>query len=347
MEYLNFLLETLTIVIAILICLGGALALVARGKMAAKKSGTLIIASMAEDLDEQRDKVEEKILSSCELKRIRKLRKQEKKEKEKLEKKEAKIAKNKSKKNSDQFSREPKVFVIRFVGDMQASAVKGLREQVSAICQIAQKQDEVICCIESGGGAVHAYGLAASQLVRLKSLGLKLTIVIDKIAASGGYLMASIADELVSAPFAIIGSIGVLMQLPNFHKALEDKGIEFEQITSGKYKRTVTMFGKNTEADRKKVEGELSQVHDLFKESIVRYRPKLNIKKVATGEYWLGSDAIKMGLVDRLGTSDEEIFSAYSAGKGLYEFVFEEKKGFLSKLDKKAQFLFKFFSSKF
>ena len=180
-----------------------------------------------------------------------------------------------------------------------------LREQISTICQIA-KQDEVICCIESGGEAVHAYGLAASQLIGLKAIGLKLTVVVDKVAASGGYLMAAVADDLVCAQFSIIGSIGVLMQLPNFHKVLDKNGVEFEQITSGEHKRTITMFGKTLQLIVKVTE-EISQVHKLFKDAVKKYRPGLDLKKVAAGEYWLGSDALGLKLVDRLGTSDEEI----------------------------------------
>ena len=345
MYYLDFIFETFTIIIAILLCFGGILALIGRGKAAAKKSGVLVVSSLKEKLDKQRDETEEKILSSDELKQLRKnrklLAKQEKKEKKSNSKKDK--AKNKSKNKNINLilpERKAKVFVIKFQGDIQASAVRGLREQISAIIQVAQKQDEVICCVESGGGAVNSYGLAMSQLVRLKEIGLKLTIVVDKVAASGGYLMSVVADELICAPFAIIGSIGVIMQLPNFHKVLDKKGVKFEQITSGKFKRTVTMFGKNTDADRKKVSQEIGQVHQLFKNAVSKYRPKLNISKVATGEYWLGSDALDLKLVDRLGTSDEEIMNAYSKGKDLYEITYKEKKGVLTQLTSKAESAF-------
>ena len=343
LHYLYFLLETFTIIIAILFCFAGLLILIGRGKAAAKKTGILAITSLTEKLDKQRDETEENILSSDELKQLRKSRKLDAKLKKKAEKENK--SKNKSKSKSKDIknislTRKPKVFVIKFHGDIQASAVTGLREQISAIIQVAQKQDEVICTIESGGGAVHSYGLAMSQLVRLKSIGLKLTIVVDKVAASGGYLMSVVADELVCAPFAIIGSIGVIMQLPNFHKVLDKNGVKFEQITSGKFKRTVTMFGKNTDADRKKVGEEIGQVHQLFKDAVGRHRPKLNISKVATGEYWLGSDALGLKLVDRLGTSDEEIMDAYSKGKDIYEIAFKEKKSMLTQLTSKAESAF-------
>lgn len=332
MEYLYFLLETFTIIIAILVCFAGFLMLIGSAKSKGVKDGDLVITSLNEQLDQRRDKMEEKVLSSCELKDLKKTRKLEKKQKEKKDKKEGK-----SKKSSKSKDRASKVFVIKFQGDIQASAVSSLREQISAICQISKKQDEVICCIESGGGAVHAYGLAASQLIRLKAIGLKLTVVVDKVAASGGYLMAAVADDLVCAPFSIIGSIGVLMQLPNFHKVLDKNGVEFEQITSGEHKRTITMFGKNTPADRKKVTEEISQVHKLFKDAVKKYRPGLDLKKVATGEYWLGSDALGLKLVDRLGTSDEEIFKAYQDEKEIFELTYQQKQSMLDKiLGKKA-----------
>jgi serine protease SohB len=334
MEYLYFLFEVFTIIVAILVCFAGFLMLIAGSKSKGAKDGDLVITSLKEDLDKRRDEMEEKVLSSCELKEVKKARKLEKKEKDKKEKKENKSKKSSKSKSKD---RAAKVFVIKFQGDIQASAVSSLREQISAICQIAKKQDEVICCIESGGGAVHAYGLAASQLIRLKTIGLKLTVVVDKVAASGGYLMAAVADDLVCAPFSIIGSIGVLMQLPNFHKVLDKNGVEFEQITSGEHKRTITMFGKNTPADRKKVTEEISQVHKLFKDAVKKYRPGLDLKKVATGEYWLGSDALGLKLVDRLGTSDEEIFKAYQDEKEIFELTYQQKQSMLDKiLGKKA-----------
>jgi serine protease SohB len=159
--------------------------------------------------------------------------------------------------------------------------------------------------LENAGGAVHEHGFAASQLERLKQRGLRLTITVDKVAASGGYLMACAADRLVAAPFAIIGSIGVIVQLPNFHRLLEEKGVDFEQITAGRFKRTLTVFGENTEEGRSKLRDELEEVHDLFKRQVAERRPQLDMETVATGEHWFGTRALELDLVDAIGTSDD------------------------------------------
>ena len=180
-----------------------------------------------------------------------------------------------------------------------------LREEISAVVSVATDRDEVVLRLENPGGVVHEHGLAASQLQRIKDRGIPLTAIVDKIAASGGYLMACIADRIIAAPFAVIGSIGVIAQLPNFNRALEQKGVDFEQITAGKYKRTVTMFGRNTDEDRAKLKEELEDVHTLFKDAIARYRPDLDLEKVATGEYWYGTRALELGLADEIRTSDE------------------------------------------
>ena len=161
------------------------------------------------------------------------------------------------------------------------------------------------CASKNPGGVVHEHGLAASQLARLREKGIPLTVAVDKVAASGGYLMACVADRILAAPFAILGSIGVLAQIPNFNRLLDNKGVDFEMITAGKYKRTVTMFGKNTDEDRAKMQEELDDVHDLFKGAVARYRPDLDLDKVATGEHWYGTRALELGLADALKTSDE------------------------------------------
>ncbi len=217
--------------------------------------------------------------------------------------KQALKAKNKRKdKNASQ-----QVFVLDFDGDIKASAVKHLREEISTLISTANKGDEVIIRLESPGGIVHGYGLAAAQLVRLKEAGFTLTICVDKVAASGGYMMACVADKIVAAPFAVIGSIGVVSQLPNFHKWLKNHDVDYEQFTAGDYKRTVTVFGENDDEDRAKYQQELEQTHELFKHFVTTYRPKLDLEKVATGEHWYGEDALKLKLVDKLQTSDSYI----------------------------------------
>ena len=196
-------------------------------------------------------------------------------------------------------------FVVDFDGNLRASQVNGLREEIGAILSGAQAGDEVVVRLKSPGGLVYAYGLAASQLERVRQRGLKLTVAVDQVAASGGYMMAVVADQILAAPFAVIGSIGVVAGFPNFHRWLERRDIDFELMTAGKFKRTMTMFGKNTEEGRKKFQEELEVAHTLFKSHITRFRPQLDLDKVATGEHWYGQDALGLGLVDRITTSDD------------------------------------------
>lgn len=201
-----------------------------------------------------------------------------------------------------------KIYVLDFKGDTAASAVEQLREEITLILATAKAgRDRVIVRLESPGGMVHGYGLAAAQLVRLREAGFHLTICVDKVAASGGYMMACIASEIISAPFAIVGSIGVVAQVPNFNRLLKDNKIDFELFTAGEYKRTVTMFGENTEEGKAKFEEEIQQTHVLFKHFVEKYRPQLNVEKVATGEHWYGQDALDLNLVDKLQTSDEYV----------------------------------------
>jgi len=220
-------------------------------------------------------------------------------------KKAAKERKKQDKAESKDSSVRPRSFVIDFKGDLKASAVASLREEVTAILAVAGDDDEVIVRLENHGGMVHEHGLAASQLSRIRDRAIPLVVCVDKVAASGGYLMACVATKIYAAPFAIIGSIGVLAQLPNFNRMLDSHGVDFEQITAGKHKRTVTMFGKNTDEDRAKLKEELEDVHALFKEAIAKYRTELDLEKVATGEYWYGTRALDQGLADEIRTSDE------------------------------------------
>ncbi|MDQ9029294.1 protease SohB [Acinetobacter nosocomialis] len=203
-----------------------------------------------------------------------------------------------------------KIFVLDFKGDIQASAVENLREEITLILATAKAgRDRVVLRLESPGGMVHGYGLAAAQLVRLRDAGFHLTICVDKVAASGGYMMACIANEIISAPFAVVGSIGVVAQVPNFNRLLKEHNVDFELYTAGQYKRTVTMFGENTPEGKAKFEEELQQTHILFKHFVEKYRPQLNVDKVATGEHWYGQDALDLNLVDKLQTSDEYLLA--------------------------------------
>ena len=203
-----------------------------------------------------------------------------------------------------------KVYILDFKGDTAASAVEHLREEITLILATAKAgRDRVVVRLESPGGMVHSYGLAAAQLVRLRDAGFNLTICVDKVAASGGYMMACIASEIVSAPFAVVGSIGVVAQVPNFNRLLKEHHVDFELYTAGQFKRTVTMFGENTEEGKAKFEQELQQTHELFKHFVEKYRPQLNVEQVATGEHWYGKDALELNLVDKLQTSDEYLLN--------------------------------------
>lgn len=201
------------------------------------------------------------------------------------------------------------VFVLDFDGDIKAGATAHLREEISTIISTAKKGDEVVLRLESGGGQVNAYGLASSQLARLKEAGLTLTVCVDKIAASGGYMMACVANKIIASDFAVIGSVGVVSQLPNFHEFLKKHNIGYEMFTAGEYKRTVTMFGENDDSDRAKHQEDINRIHELFKNFVKTHRPSLDVDKIATGEIWFGKDALALGLIDEVQTSDAYLLS--------------------------------------
>ncbi len=199
-----------------------------------------------------------------------------------------------------------RIYVLNFRGDIRARAVEALREEITAMLAVARPgEDEAVLRLESPGGVVPAYGLAASQLARVRDAGVHLTVCVDRVAASGGYLMAAVADRILAAPFALVGSIGVVGALPNFHRWLKKHDIDFEQHTAGTYKRTLTLFGENTEEDRQKFRDDLEAIHGQFKGFIHHYRPQLDLERTATGEFWLGERALELGLVDQIQTSDD------------------------------------------
>ena len=218
----------------------------------------------------------------------------------------------KAKADADKALTEPRrrLFVLDFKGDVMASRVSSLREEVTAILAVATPRDEVVVRLENPGGFVHEQGLAASQLLRVRSRGIPLTAAVDTMAASGGYLMACVASKIVAAPFAVVGSIGVVAQVPNFYRLLDRAGVDVEQFTGGEFKRTVTMFGRNTDADRAKLSEEIQDTHALFKEFVAEHRPGLDVDAVGTGEHWYGARAVALGLVDEIVTSDDYLTAA-------------------------------------
>lgn len=308
-EYGIFLAKIITIILGILILLIGIIAISMRGKSRAKDR--LEVKKINDKYKSMKQTIDAAILSKAELKKAHK------------------EDKHKEKDSTKQIRK--KIFLLNFHGDIRASAVKQLSKEVTAILLTATPKDEVVLKLESHGGMVHGYGLAASQLARFRMRQIPLTVIVDKIAASGGYLMASVANQIIAAPFAIVGSIGVLAQLPNFHRLLQKNDIDYIQMTAGEYKRTLTLFGKITEKGREKFQEEIEHVHDLFKQFILEFRPKIDINKVATGEHWYGSYAIELNLVDRIQTSDDYLLQA-SETADIYKVCFIAKKHLSDKI---------------
>lgn len=307
-ELALFAAKGIIIVILILLILIGFLALVARGKQ--KSKGHLVIKNLNKKYTEMSETILTETLSKKEFKHFLKAQKAEEKQKS--------------------GEKAKRIYVLNFQGDIKASEVETLREEITAVLNVATPADEVLVRLESAGGMVHGYGLAAAQLMRLRARQIPLIISIDKIAASGGYMMAAVGNKILAAPFAIIGSIGVIVQLPNFHRLLKDKHIDFEQHTAGEFKRTITIFGQNTKEGREKLQREIEDIHQLFKNLIVEYRSQIDINQVATGEHWLAKQAIKFNLVDEIKTSDEYLLERSKEAK-LYEICYEMKKPFLSR----------------
>ncbi|MGB5209615.1 MAG: protease SohB [Gammaproteobacteria bacterium] len=290
-EYGLFLAKTVTFVVAVVFVVGVA----AAASKKARESGGLVVSSLNDRYRTMIDSLRSAVMPKKALKEFAKARKAEAKAKEKSDK------------------QSPRVFVIDFHGDIKATGVASLRKEVSAVLALATPEDEVLLRLENYGGMVHEHGLAAAQLVRIREKGIPLTVTVDRAAASGGYLMACVANRIVAAPFAVVGSIGVLAQIPNFHRMLDQHGVTVEQLKAGRFKRTVTMFGENSDADRDKLREELEDVHRLFGQLIVQYRPHVDLGAVATGEHWYGSRALELGLVDELATSDDILLDRLQA----------------------------------
>lgn len=298
LEYGLFAAKALTIIIGILVIVAFFIAMVV-SKKKHKEENYIEIENINNKLEDLQENLESEILDKADYKKLQKSRKKEKKLKEK--------AKKKLEKNSIDLQETvtSRIFVLTFNGDLNASETDNLREEITAILTIATENDEVLVKLESNGGIVHNYGFAAAQLQRIRQHNVNLVISVDLVAASGGYMMACVANKIIAAPFAIVGSIGVLAQLPNFNKLLQKHDIDIEHHTSGEYKTTLTMLGKNTEKGREKFITELEDTHTLFKEFVKHNRPMLDLKKIATGEYWYGLQALDLKLIDDIKTSDD------------------------------------------
>ena len=320
-----FILEILTILLVIAAIV--AMIILAKQRNATHH-GELVVTDLSEEFKETIKHLRDFQLSEEELKQAEKAEKTAKKQ-------EAKALKAKLK-NGEKETPKPCVYVLDFKGDISASETTALREEISAIINVAKADDEVLLRLESPGGVVHGYGLAASQLARLKQKGVKLTVAVDKVAASGGYMMACVADKIVSAPFAIIGSIGVVAQIPNIHRLLKKHDVDVDVMTAGEFKRTVTVLGENTEKGKQKFQAELEETHQLFKQFVAQNRPHLDVDKVATGEHWFGQQALALQLVDELATSDDIILEKMK-DKSVIAVKYKVKKPLLQKIGKQAE----------
>ena len=319
-SYGFFVLKLVSIIVAILMVWLGLMLISTRAKKVLRK-GYLSVSSMDEAFTKQCQIVESQVFQKKALKQRAKARKK----------------KHKASQKNDKH----KIFVLDFKGDIAASAVDNLRREIDAVLQVADaKQDEVVLRLESPGGTVPGYGLAASQLDRLSQANIRLTVAVDKVAASGGYMMACVANQIIAAPFSIIGSIGVIFQLPNLYKWLDKKGIEFEQVKAGEFKRTLTVFGKNSKDARNKVQEEVDETHHLFKQFVSDHRPSVDIKQVATGQYWFAAQAFEMHLVDQLQTSDDYLLNKHKQTEcELYQVQWKTHKSLKSKFSQAARLM--------
>ncbi|MGR6839994.1 protease SohB [Aliivibrio wodanis] len=325
-DYGLFLAKIATVIVSIIAIL---VAVKAVGGKSAAAKGELEITNLTEQYKETVTELEHHLFDEAELKARAKAEKKADKETEKAKQKEVKQA---AKSGELTLTRDARLFVLDFNGSIDAKEVAGLREEVSAILAVAVEGDEVLLRLESGGGMVHGYGLASSQLDRLRDASIKLTISVDKVAASGGYMMACIGEKIIAAPFAIVGSIGVVAQLPNFSKLLKKNDIEFEQLTAGEYKRTLTMFGENSDKAREKFQLELEETHVLFKDFIHEHRAELDLEKVATGEHWFGKQALELGLIDAIQTSDDYLTNACKEEREVLAIHYVQKKKLSDKI---------------
>ena len=302
-EYGLFLAKIVTFVVAALVVISVVMSAAQKDRGDHEGEGELKIRKLNEKYEKLRETIQSRLMSDQQRKLFQKARKKE----QKAEKKAAKAKKD----SDEQEDSRGRVYVLDFDGDIKASDTDPLRRAITAVLSIADpEKDEVVIRLESGGGLVHSYGLAAAQLDRIRSKGVRLTACVDKVAASGGYMMACVADRIVASPFAILGSIGVVAQLPNFHRFLKKNDVDFEVLTAGEHKRTMTIFGENTDKGRQKFLEDLEDTHGLFKEYVSERRPDLDIAAVANGDIWFGKRALEVKLIDEIKTSDEYLIEA-------------------------------------
>lgn len=216
--------------------------------------------------------------------------------------------KSSSRKSGDEKTGEPgKVAVLKFKGDIRASARFAFAKLVDEVVLNAREFKEVVVVVESPGGGVSEYGMLFAELERMRKCeeNFQLTVVVDTVAASGGYLMSLPAHKILAAPFAMVGSIGVVSFIPNIRELLEANKIKPRTFTAGDFKRTVTLTDEGDEKSAEQYKQQLALIHEQFKQALKKYRPQVELEKVATGEAWLASTTVEkeLQLVDGLNTS--------------------------------------------
>ena len=316
-DYGLFLAKVITFCVAAIVVIGF-LVMAGQNRRQHSKAGHIEVRNLNEEFEDMTDTLDHAIMDKFQFKQLRKAQEKADKIQTKQDKAEAKKqAKQAKAEGIDAASEEnlvanvkKRTFVIDFDGDIKASAVEFLRHEISAIISVAKVTDEIILRLDSSGGMVHTYGLAASQLGRINSAKIPLTICVDQVAASGGYMMACMANHITAAPFALVGSIGVVAEVPNVHRLLKKHAIDVEVLTAGEHKRSLTVIGENTRKGRDKFVEDLQQTHGLFKSWVKLQRPQLDMDQVANGDVWYGQQAIELGLVDTVGTSDEVLQEA-------------------------------------
>ena len=315
-EYGLFLAKVVTFCVAAVVVIGF-LVMAGQNRRQLSKAGHIEVRNLNEEFEDMTDTLDHAMMDKFQFKQLRKSQ-------EKADKLQTKQDKADAKKQAKQIKAEgssglgeealpatkKRTFVLDFDGDVKASAVEFLRHEISAIISVAKVTDEIIMRLDSSGGMVHTYGLAASQLGRINTANIPLTICVDQIAASGGYMMACMANHITAAPFALVGSIGVVAEVPNVHRLLKKHSIDVEVLTAGEHKRSLTIMGENTRKGRDKFVEDLQQTHGLFKSWVKQQRPQLDLEQVANGDVWYGQQAIDLGLVDAVGTSDEVLQQA-------------------------------------
>lgn len=322
-EYGLFLAKSITIVVSVGVIIALIVSASSRGKKVDR--GHIEVTKVNEYYTDLQNVLKEAVLPQEQLKALEKEEKKRSKKEKAEEKKALKTA------EKEPAPHKKRLYVLNFRGDIKASQTDNLKEEITTILSLATSEDEVVVKLESSGGMVHSYGLASSQLARIRKKSIPLTVCVDKVAASGGYMMACVADKILAAPFAIIGSIGVVAQLPNFHRLLKKNAIDFEMFTAGEHKRTLTLFGENTDKGREKFVEDLEDTHELFKSFITENRKEVDVQSVATGEVWYGQRAIEKKLIDDVQTSDEYI-TGQKDSADIFEVEYIHKKSLPEKL---------------